>query len=327
MTERLEAGDWAMPFSTGIFWISLSSAAFVSELMSLVCKLSRHSAASMRRDSLPRSFPRWRTNDPWRPEGNLPGKPVFKGQTGKQWRVADPHWPPQSLESERTCAYHKEEPPVDIFLQLASVSRAGVKACDVLHAGPLSMHPDPHMNSQARIHDHLGSGLETEFPALRWQNHVNPRTPFKGMREELLHQGTVNDVCFAPDDSVLATAGRDKSVRLWEPLTMKPLRVFSGHDASVNAVSFSRDGRVLASASGSSWEHDNSLRLWDVTQGVQKDELLGHTGAVSSVHFASAGSHQHLVASASHDCSVRLWDTRDHLGAHAFSPPTHIRRV
>jgi WD40 repeat protein len=42
-------------------------------------------------------------------------------------------------------------------------------------------------------------------------------------------------------------------VRLWEPMTMTALGVFKGHEASVNAVTFSSDGLFLASASGSAW--------------------------------------------------------------------------
>jgi len=93
-----------------------------------------------RRDSLPRSFPRWKTYDPWRSEENLAGIPHFKGQSGKKWRVADPHWPPQ--KTERQVDVHKEEPPVDIFLQLASVSKdgGGVKVCDLLHSGNVRVH-------------------------------------------------------------------------------------------------------------------------------------------------------------------------------------------
>jgi hypothetical protein len=55
-----------------------------------------------RRDSLPLSFPRWKTYDPWRKEENLPGKPHFKGQSGKKWRVADPYWPPEDREVDVT---------------------------------------------------------------------------------------------------------------------------------------------------------------------------------------------------------------------------------
>ena len=41
---------------------------------------------------------------------------------------------------------------------------------------------------------------------------------------------------------------------------MTSLAVFKGHDASVNAVTFSSDGLFLASASGTSW-----VRPWQST--------------------------------------------------------------
>ena len=75
-----------------------------------------------------------------------------------------------------------------------------------------------------------------------------------------------------------------------------------GHTDWVNAVAFSHDGSLLASASS-----DQTVRLWDPRTGQEVQVLKDHTGGVNAVAFSQDGS---LLASASDDETVRLWDPR-----------------
>ncbi len=74
-----------------------------------------------------------------------------------------------------------------------------------------------------------------------------------------------------------------------------------GHANSVNGVSFSSDGKMLASASA-----DNTVKLWDTPTWKEIQTLTGHTNEVSGVSFSSDGK---VLASASFDKTVKLWDT------------------
>jgi WD40 repeat protein len=71
------------------------------------------------------------------------------------------------------------------------------------------------------------------------------------------------------------------------------------HSESANAVAFSPDGKLLASAS------DGVVKLWDPATGAVLQMLEGHTD-ISAVAFSPDGK---LLASASDDQKVRLWDT------------------
>ena len=70
----------------------------------------------------------------------------------------------------------------------------------------------------------------------------------------------------------------------------------------VKRVSFSPDGLTLASGGG-----DNTIRLWDVRTGRERQTLTGHRNIVNSVSFSPDGQ---TLASGSYDSTIRLWDVR-----------------
>jgi WD40 repeat protein len=73
-----------------------------------------------------------------------------------------------------------------------------------------------------------------------------------------------------------------------------------GHSYGVWSISFSPDGKILASGG-----HDSTIKLWDVSTGKEITTLKGHKYPVYSVSFSPDGK---TLASGSVAHTIKLWD-------------------
>jgi WD40 repeat protein len=108
------------------------------------------------------------------------------------------------------------------------------------------------------------------------------------------HEGWARAVAVSADGKTLATAGRDRTVRLWNADDGKKLAELTGHNEDVFCVAFHPDGKSLVSG-----DQKGGLRHWDVASARPARELdakvlykvdrLQDTGGVKCLAFSADG--------------------------------------
>jgi WD40 repeat protein len=100
------------------------------------------------------------------------------------------------------------------------------------------------------------------------------------------HVQQVNGIAFSPDDEILATASRDRTIKLWSVGTGKPLATLPQGSAWIQSVAFAPDGRTLVSG-----DRTGSITFWHVPTLTEMFRARGvHTGSVTSIAFAENGT-------------------------------------
>jgi len=132
-------------------------------------------------------------------------------------------------------------------------------------------------------------------------------------------QSTIHTIAFSPNGKIFASACKDGFIKLWDVKT-KPyssikswdvrdkyllpisgISVIKAHRKTINAIVFSPDGKILASAA-----EESAIKLWDIQAQKQKPIaiLKRHGGSVKSLAFSP---NSEMLASASSDKTIKLW--------------------
>jgi WD40 repeat protein/serine/threonine protein kinase len=134
-----------------------------------------------------------------------------------------------------------------------------------------------------------------------------------GARVQATHGDWVWQAAPSPDGRMLATVGRDGTLRRWSLPDLAPMGgASSAHDASArpdsfavggaSSVSFSPDGRTILTSG-----FDGTLRFWNAQDGDAIGKpIQAHAGGVWAARFNPSGS---MVASVGCDGRLRRWKT------------------
>ncbi len=124
----------------------------------------------------------------------------------------------------------------------------------------------------------------------------NPRQEFSSTPDA---QPSVNSMSFSPNGELLATAGFDGTVRIWN-LSGQELSEFNTAQSAINSMSFHPNGSEIAIVG-----FDGKVRLWTL-EGVLLEQFKGDRhDRITSMTFSPDG--ERLVTGGV-DGTVRLWD-------------------
>jgi WD40 repeat protein len=96
-------------------------------------------------------------------------------------------------------------------------------------------------------------------------------------------------VVFSPDGKLLASAGMDTVIKVWDLEARELLFALAGHTSSILSLEFSPDGKLLASGS-----FDGTTKVWNVardspTAGQELHSFNGSQNIINWVFFSPDG--------------------------------------
>lgn len=127
-----------------------------------------------------------------------------------------------------------------------------------------------------------------------------------GRSSKHVHKFSVETVQWYPHDTgMFISSSFDKTMKVWDTETLKPAEVFQfeGNVYCHHMSPIARKHTLIAVGTT-----DPKVQLCDLKSGARSHVLQGHRGEVLSVRWSPR--YEHILATASADSRVRLWDVR-----------------
>ncbi len=135
-------------------------------------------------------------------------------------------------------------------------------------------------------------------------------------RRTLLATGVAGVASLGTGSILAACASISSRSTLTPRLIRTPIAPFTyhGHSESVNSITWSPDGKQIASASA-----DKTVQVWNAVDGSHVFTYRGHSGEVKSVSWSPDGTR--IASACDEDATVQIWDVTN--GGHVFTYTAH----
>jgi WD40 repeat protein len=125
------------------------------------------------------------------------------------------------------------------------------------------------------------------------------------------HRGDVYYVEFSPRGDLLASAGKDGTVRIWDVSSSQLIRTIEASKTEVNVAVFSPDGRSIATV-----DDDGRLKEWELATGRCLLDRFSHSGEAVVARFTGDG--KMIFTGGRKDGRITIWDRSTGLQVDSF---------
>lgn len=160
---------------------------------------------------------------------------------------------------------------------------------------------EPGKSGQIRVYEMMGAAAK-------------PRAALTTAHTDIIYALT-----FSPDDKLLASAGYDRAIKLWNTTTFADPKLLQDHSDAIHSLSFHPDSKLLASAAA-----DRALKVWDIESGKRLYTLSDPTDGLYAAAWSPDGKH---LAAAGIDKSLRVWEANAEGGKLVHSVFAHTQPV
>jgi len=163
-------------------------------------------------------------------------------------------------------------------LLAVACEKAGVRRWDVASAKELAP-----LRADRHAAEHVSAALSAGVLASYQRNGLVFLWDFASGKQlnRLVYETGLSALAVSPAGRLLATAGEDRLVRLWDTTTGEEVRRCAGHHQAAVCLAFAPDGRTVASSSS-----DRSVRLWEVTTGKERARIVDEEFSLGPLAFS-----------------------------------------
>ncbi|XP_012585688.1 PREDICTED: F-box-like/WD repeat-containing protein TBL1X [Condylura cristata] len=122
------------------------------------------------------------------------------------------------------------------------------------------------------------------------------------------------------NNTAFASCSTDMCIHVCRLGCDRPVKTFQGHTNEVNAIKWDPSGMLLASCSD-----DMTLKIWSMKQDTCVHDLQAHSKEIYTIKWSPSGpatsnpNSSIMLASASFDSTVRLWDVERGVCTHTLT--------